>query len=586
MDVKNTISRYLNDAIEIKLKLNKQGVYEQIWLPMYDDILSELKEIVDLIDDDEQEAYNMFTNLKISKFSSFSDYIKETNPKAAKMTFNTRSKTIVRQLICRHCASNQVIVRDGIYICKKCGAEIQNKANSQLVAKEVSDNTKHLTKQLNALSGRSNAPNTINKIMPYLKMWLLDRRWMYEFITWTKTMKDFKTNYEKLTEEEFPEDFFEQGEDVTKVLPEYSLYKLYTDTFFKMTEKTKQYNTLTSNMTRLNDDLIYDICNDYYQQHQSMPKIGVKHNYSVTGCEYEIGNYICNLCATTQLDLPIKERLKKLFNNDLVMPGLMFDYRNEYGSKSTHPKKFAYQQNYIFIIHNVYNIQTFDIIEEDKMFICKTMDNFNTFIKEQKHNRTGKHHNSCLWQLTLAQVLTLPYFRCYRDIINVLPIKPSNTTIQIKEAWSRYCVLHHEELKKYKTIVRAEIPKEKITVINPENEDVNVQNVINFISGSGSYWNSDNDTYLREKMNVSETKHEWTNNISYQRLMEIGMNTTEQRRSTTTIAEDEYNSNSSGYDSEVSEDEYSGYNNEYSSDYNNNEFKLNDIIDSDDESED
>jgi hypothetical protein len=87
-------------------------------------------------------------------------------------------------------------------------------------------------------------------------------------------------------------------------------------------------------------------------------------------------------------------------------------------------------------------------------------------------------------------------------------------------------------------------------------------------------------------MNLSETKHEWTNNISYQRLMEIGMNTTEQRRSTTTIAEDEYNSNSSGYDSEVSEDEYSSYNNEYSSDYNNNEFKLNDIIDSDDESED
>ena len=540
METRQIIQHYIKDAEDIKLKYGKTPqTLKKIWLKEYDELINQLKDIIVLINDDEQTAYNEFTSLKICKYNSFGDYIKATNPSAAKVTFNTRSKTIRKQLICRHCASTCIVVKDGVYICTKCGAEIQNKSNTQLVAKEVSDNTKHIVKQLNALSGRINPPTSISKIMPWLKTWLTDRSYMKKFLEWSNTMEFFKTQYEKLAEEELPVDFFEKKLKETLILPEYSLYKLYTDMFYKLTEKAKEYNSYSSDMTKLQDAQIYEICEAYVKslkeknEEIQIPKPGTMFE------DHSIGNYIASLMTTT-LDLPIKQKLQKLFDNDLIIPGLMFDYKTEYGCKNNTPKKFAYQQNYIFIIHRVYDIQTFDIIEEDKAFICETMNNFNTFIKEHKHNQTGKHHNSCLWQLTLSQVLTLPYFRCYRGIIDVLPIKPSNTTIQIKEAWARYCVINHDKLKKYKTIIRDEIAKEKITIINSEVDDVNYNEVLDFIGCGGKYFNNDQDNYLREKLNVTETKHDWTSKYSYEQLSEIKRKTQDLRRNNTSVQEQTY----------------------------------------------
>ena len=64
--------------------------------------------------------------------------------------------------------------------------------------------------------------------------------------------------------------------------------------------------------------------------------------------------------------------------------------------------------------------------------------------------------------------------------------------------------------------------------------------MLDFIGCGGKYFNNDQDNYLREKLNVTETKHDWTSKYSYEQLSEIKRKTQDLRRNNTSVQEQTY----------------------------------------------
>ena len=193
--------------------------------------------------------------------------------------------------------------------------------------------------------------------------------------------------------------------------------------------------------------------------------------------------------------------------------------------KFSPPKKFAYQQNYIFIIQSVYHVPSFDILDADQKLIIDLMDQFNLFIKNLKSQKDSKQHNSCLWQLTLSNILSLPYFQCYKDVINILPIKPSNTSVNVKEAFSKFLIQKYDSLKQYITTLRKTLPKDHIIYDINETEDVNQAELNSFLNNTGKHYTTDNDSYLRNKLNTQQVDHDWVdeyiaNKVDYEEDVE------------------------------------------------------------------
>lgn len=239
--------------------------------------------------------------------------------------------------------------------------------------------------------------------------------------------------------------------------------------------------------------------------------------YNYLGINYEIGKYIVHHQITDiSNETPIKQEICKIFNQNILLPGLIFTYSDLCGTKGSIPKKFNYQQNYIFIIKDVYKIELIPINETDKQTILNIMIDFNNYIKTMKASESGKKHNACLWQVALMFILELPYYRCYADIIKILPIKSLSTIIHIKEYWSQYLIDNYEKLDKYRKTLRTKCidTSESKTIVY--NGEVDVENVYDFINGTGTcYKNNEEDAYLKEKLNIKDNQNnEWTKNVA------------------------------------------------------------------------
>ena len=484
-DLKQVIQLFLSEAEDFKKKIQDDDDDEdqEYMLEIIEETIDELSEISRRCLLEETDAANMFAASKLAKYSCFGDYINTITNNKYKVAYNTRLPTVAKKIICRHCSSEHVIVQDGVFICVKCGSEIMNKATSQLVAKEITDNSKHIMKQLNAITGKIKPPNSITAILPMLKEWLTDPKYINDFLN-----LDGSEDKQLIT-----------FTDTENSFPLYQEYKTYTDAFYTLTEKIKQFLALKSNMSNLDENKILEICTKYIAEFGSViPSPGDTYD------SYDIGNYINNLLVTEN---PIKSKLENLFEQEIHLKGLPKNITIP--PKFSPPKKFAYQQNYIFIIQSVYHVPSFDILDADQKLIIDLMDQFNLFIKNLKSQKDSKQHNSCLWQLTLSNILSLPYFQCYKDVINILPIKPSNTSVNVKEAFSKFLIQKYDSLKQYITTLRKTLPKDHIIYDINENEDVNQAELNSFLNNTGKHYTTDNDSYLRNKLNTQEVDHDW-----------------------------------------------------------------------------
>ena len=508
MEFSKTIQEYIIQGELIKNK------FSNIWKKDYDELINKLKDISNIANLDEINAQIKFNSLGISKFSTFGDYIKSIDINTSKLRFNTHHRIVQKKLICRHCGSSQVsITKEGIYVCKKCGSEIVSKGNTQLLAKETIDTSKHIVKQLNTLTGRINPPNALNKVLPYLEIWFINRKYIYDYLKYVNQVEQWKEKYLFLTGISIDDSYFSEiVERKPESLCSYKIFKLYTDTFYEMTNLIKTYSLFSNNMSILKEDLILKICQKYYDDYHKIPPEDEIYVYE--GTKYEIGKYIISkLFVDINSETYIKQQLNKIFHTEFKMPGLMFDYDKVYGGDNI-PKKFTYQQNYIFIIHKIYNIQYYNILESDKQIICDIMIKFNSFVKEVKSKQSGKNHNSCLWQISLLYVFELPWFRCYKDIIKILPIKLSNTTTGIGEMWTKFKIVNHDYISKYTSTIRKNIEETKTKIKTIIDTDIDKQAVLDFINETGGSYGGDKDKYLRDKLHIREAKHDWTKNIN------------------------------------------------------------------------
>lgn len=508
MEFVKTIQDYIVQGELIKNK------FPHIWSPEYDELIEKLKNINNIAILDEFNAQSKFRSLGISKFNTFGDYIKSVDINTSKIKFNNHHKIVQKKLICRHCGSSQItITKEGIYVCKKCGSEIVSKGNTQLLAKETIDTSKHIVKQLNTLTGRINPPTALNKILPYLEIWFIERKYIKDYLIYVNQLEHWKNKYLFLSGETIDDSYFDEiVERKPESLCSYKIFKLYTDTFYEMTNLIKTYSSFSNNMSILQEDEILEICRAYYNDNQRMPSNNEIYEYK--GIKYEIGKYIISkMFVDINSKTSIKQNLNDIFKTNIRMPGLMFDYSKVYGSDNI-PKKFTYQQNYIFIIHKIYNIEYYNILESDKQIICDIMMKFNAFVKDVKSKQSGKNHNSCLWQISLLYVFELPWFRCYKDIIKILPIKISNTTTGIGEMWTKFKITNHEYISKYTSSIRKTITETKTKIKTVVNNEVDKQAVLDFINETGASYGSDKDKYLRDKLHIKEANHDWTKNIN------------------------------------------------------------------------
>ena len=183
---------------------------------------------------DEINAQTKFNSLGISKFGTFGDYIKSIDINTSKLRFNTHHRVVQKKLICRHCGSSQVsITKEGIYVCKKCGSEIVSKGNTQLLAKETIDTSKHIVKQLNTLTGRINPPNALNKVLPYLEIWFIERKYIYDYLKYVNQVEQWKEKYLFLTGIPIDDSYFNEiVERKPESLCSYKIFKLDNSKLF------------------------------------------------------------------------------------------------------------------------------------------------------------------------------------------------------------------------------------------------------------------------------------------------------------------------------------------------------------------
>lgn len=511
------IQNYISQGEKIRVQ------HPEIWSAKYDKDIKTLKKFVEHACLDDAKAYKDFINTDIAKYSTFGEYIRNSNIAAGKIRFPAAVKVKKTQKICRSCGSTEITIQDGTYVCKKCLTEIVSKSTTQLVAKENVDNSKHIMKQLKILTGEARPPISIQKILQYVKTWFLDKKYIKEWLTYTDKLEDWYKKYEAITGSRIDSTYFDE-EIIRHIdhLCNYKVFKMYTDVFYNLTNLVKHYDGFENNMSEISQEEQYDICVRYLGD--SPDKAFPEENtiYEVEGMKYEIGKFITKQMITdVGAETDFKIRLEKLFGRDVRLPGLMFNYSELYEIKDNIPKKFAYQQNYIFIVHEIYNIRFYNILENDKQVMCDIMMDFNNYLKGLKKDQSGRNHNSCLWQISLSCILRLPYFRCYSDIIKILPMKMSNTIAIINEAWNLYTILHYDELSKYRNILRKEI-REEVNEVTTVKDDMNTGELLDFINGTGVCYNSNsNDKYLKEKFNIKDSVHEWTKEFSLPECTEL-----------------------------------------------------------------
>jgi ribosomal protein L37AE/L43A len=518
-DTINTIERLLVEAEMIKNKraTSKRGkINDKIWNNNCDEIVSKLQEIRQLYEYEPKNAISKFRALDIYDYPSFGNYIKHNNIVAADVKFSTTAKQTRKKKCCPNCFSTQFEYdnSNGIYICSVCKTNISKKQNNQLVTKDTNNESKHIIKQINIICGRvNNAPAQVNKIMPFIKEWFINRSHIYDWLIFSGRYQAFIDKYYEEENIKIDESFFkEQIKYGIENLCSYAVFKMFTDEFYALTDRVRTYNAFNSNILRLPVEQQLGICQWYVQQFgQQLPPEDYKIQF---GNElYELGTYIIYWKINDiHFENPVHQQLNQIFGQNIILPGLIFEYPEICGAKGKILQKYNYQQNYVFIIKDVYKIELIDIIEEDKQNIIDLMLDFNNFVKQLKSEESNSKHNSCLWHVVLMLILKMPYYRCYSNIIPILPIKSIMTTLEIQEHWSFYQIIKKEKLKPYMTTLRTKIDKSTTSKTIISKGEVNINNVFDFINGKGQYYGADKeDKYLEEKLHIQEKNHNWAN---------------------------------------------------------------------------
>lgn len=440
-------------------------------LQKYINLKDELDEIHLILDENEDDAQSMFQEMDCSRYDTFKQYQQNTDPtmiKSASFTMETtkvmRSKRGITK--CPHCNIPLVFFDDSTYGCTNCNFEAPRTYSTPNTKLNI-NNTKHIIKQIDSLCGQKKIPIAINKIINYIEAWLTDLHYLYNWLTFSNGLNDFRILYQQLMDTVIDSSWFDRKlvRTPTNRWP-FKVYKIIMDEFYKMNELARRLmNAGTSDIITLDTETQKKVIDEWLKNNTTVPT-----NDDVVTMETDKGKHVYTIGrffdmilykpSMKQSDIYtyIIERFSGTVEdfepNKLTIGGLMFDFNDVYKFNEGIPKKYNYGQEYFIISNYVFNIPFIEINNNDKDNLLDIIVAFNNYYKRNIVKMNGNKNNSPLFGCTLICIIkTFSYFHKYKEIIYNLPNKyiDSQTMDTIAMYWHLFLIENPDYYVKYNT---------------------------------------------------------------------------------------------------------------------------------------
>ena len=409
------------------------------------DDLSTLREL------NEEQCNTECTMYEIFEYDSLKDYIMSKTGGSTiqnKKTVSHRSKN--KNTKCQNCGG-ELSMKGNILICSKCGHESSTSRNTS----SISDNYKHIQKQLNALVGLKTVNKKVRLLEPYLRDWILHRHYLRDWLTFTNTMDKWIKKYNRKNST-IDESYF--NENLPAEL-EYDVIRLYIFEFHKMITYCSVVTKSTCNMMLCSPEEQLEVCREYAKDNygKNYREVLIDGLFNYDGRIFELSSFFSKLAIKNYgNEMVMNEMVEMIVDDDigeimkiigvnLSIPGLNFPFDEIIGISMKIPQVYTILQDFPFILNDVYAVPYVKISKKELDDIFNIIIDFNTYYKMRESR--GQKYNSPMYHVVLRNVIMLNRYRKYSDIINFIPKKGDITTSKIDKIWIMYMSEHEELLK-------------------------------------------------------------------------------------------------------------------------------------------
>ena len=442
-----------------------------------DETIEQIRSILDdlntLRDLNEEQCNTECTMYEIFEYDSLKDYIMSKTGGSTiqnKKTVSHRSKN--KNTKCQNCGG-ELSMKGNILICSKCGHESSTSRNTS----SISDNYKHIQKQLNALVGLKTVNKKVRLLEPYLRDWILHRHYLRDWLTFTNTMDKWIKKYNRKNST-IDESYFDEN------LPaelEYDVIRLYIFEFHKMITYCSVVTKSTCNMMLCGPEEQLEVCKEYAKDNygKNYREVLIDGLFNYDGRIFELSSFFSKLAIKNygnemvmngndeMVDDDIGE-IMKIIGVNLSIPGLNFPFDEIIGISMKIPQVYTILQDFPFILNDVYAVPYVKISKKELDDIFNIIIDFNTYYKMRESR--GQKYNSPMYHVVLRNVIMLNRYRKYSDIINFIPKKGDITTSKIDKIWIMY-MSEHEELLKNDEDIENERDNESDNELENESEN-------------------------------------------------------------------------------------------------------------------
>ena len=439
-----------------------------------DETIEQIRSILDdlntLRELNEEQCNTECTMYEIFEYDSLKDYIMSKTGGSTiqnKKTVSHRSKN--KNTKCQNCGG-ELSMKGNILICSKCGHESSTSRNTS----SISDNYKHIQKQLNALVGLKTVNKKVRLLEPYLRDWILHRHYLRDWLTFTNTMDKWIKKYNRKNST-IDESYF--NENLPAEL-EYDVIRLYIFEFHKMITYCSVVTKSTCNMMLCSPEEQLEVCREYAKDNygKNYREVLIDGLFNYDGRIFELSSFFSKLAIKNYgnemvmngNEGMVEDEIMKIIGVNLSIPGLNFPFDEIIGISMKIPQVYTILQDFPFILNDVYAVPYVKISKKELDDIFNIIIDFNTYYKMRESR--GQKYNSPMYHVVLRNVIMLNRYRKYSDIINFIPKKGDITTSKIDKIWIMY-MSEHEELLKNDEDIENERDNESDNELENESEN-------------------------------------------------------------------------------------------------------------------
>lgn len=436
------------------MKMKNNPKTADAWKETHEQAFQEILEVIQMIhtigEDAAEEYYN--ENCIMAHYANVLDFASSVSIDMMRYANKTSNRTKTKRLsskitTCKICGGKTHISGKTV-VCDECG---ETEVIVSKAGKNKANNLKHSRNKIDCLIGTMKPPDKVIKLEDYAAEWMLNLHWLYDWLEYKEaTFKMMKSSF---TKAKWLADLYalyiqnprdETGkwkmniEPIEKYRWSYSEYKLIITEFHAMLcecDRLARNEYTISNMISKTDDEKYEILEAYYKENHKLPE--PKETFTYKNSTYDVGNYI-NILKLTHDDSEFKHKLDDLFQTDIRLPGLMFNFLSLTSRKAL--DRFTLTEAYSYLIHHAFHFPYVKISKDDIERILELIQRFDAWMNEQIHKYKPKSteikkNNSKLYTCKLQCILQMPYFYKYIELASFLPVKGSDTTAAIQTDW-------------------------------------------------------------------------------------------------------------------------------------------------------